>query len=94
MPMPIRVLSRPKSFASECRTSRTQTESSAPKQRIANMPQAMAIITKEIAECVKMNRKPAEKEGSSELGAALAADGCRLMVSERTRPADTKKLTL
>ena len=76
MPTPISEFSVPNRAAFDRSTSRTYTDSSAPKQRTANMPAVIARITNEMAACVKMKRNPWPMEDSTELAAA-AADGTR-----------------
>ena len=58
IPTPISVFSTPNAADVDESTSRTYTESSAPKQRTANIPAVIEMITNEIVECVKMKRKP------------------------------------
>src|SRR5437016_12753868 len=92
MPDPIKEFNVPNTAALETSTSRTYTESSTPKQRTAKMPAVMEIMTKEMAECVKMNRNPCCRDWSTELAAVAAA--CRCMASDITMAAEKKKLKL
>src|SRR5262249_45760451 len=86
--------STPKVASFDCRMSRTYTESSAPKQRTANIPAVMERMTNEMAEWVRMKRKPVPIDASTELAAVVCLGASRLMVSVITMPAEKKKLRL
>ena len=86
------VFSSPKAAAFDRNTSRTYTESSAPKQRMANIPAVMERVTNEIVECVKMKRKPSRIESRTATAAVLAAR--RSIVRVITSAAEKKKLKL
>jgi hypothetical protein len=92
VPTPMRVFGTPKAAEVETSTSRTYTESSAPKQRIANIPAVIERMTNEIVECVKMKRKPCRIESSTALASERPA--WRSIVSVITSAAEKKKLKL
>src|SRR5215467_1272610 len=92
MPTPISVFRKPNAAEVESSTSRTYTESSAPKQRIANIPAVIERMTNEIVACVKMKRKPCRIESST--ATASERPAWRSMVSVITSAAEKKKLKL